>query len=89
MSVVTIVALLGAVGAGGTLQAIVAAIMNRKVTDADATVKIVAASSDFTDTVLQRLAVVEAKVAYLENENALLKSQIFSLGHTPLSPTES
>ena len=83
-----IVAILGALGVGGAIQATVSAYMNRRVTDADATVKIVAASSDFTDTVLQRLAVVEAKVAALEAERDLLRRQIFDLGHTPVVPQE-
>jgi soluble P-type ATPase len=79
-----IVALLSALGIGGAIQAIVSAYMNRRVTAADATVKIVAASGDFTNTVLQRLAVVEAKVAALEAERELLRRQIFDLGHTPV-----
>jgi soluble P-type ATPase len=79
-----IVALLSALGIGGAIQAIVSAYMNRRVTDADATVKIVTASGDFTNTVLRRLAVVEAKVAALEAERELLRRQIFDLGHTPV-----
>ena len=79
-----IAVLLSAFGFGGVLQAFVNSWMNRRVTDADATVKIVTASGDFTEAVLKRLAVVEAKVSLLEAENDLLRDQLFRLGHTPL-----
>lgn len=79
-----ILTLLGALGIGGIVQAIITHYFQRKVTDADATVKIVAASSDFTDTVMQRLSAVEAKVEMLEHENTLLRKQIFQLGQIPL-----
>ena len=88
MTAATIATLLGALGAGGAIQALVGAVFNRRVTDADATVKIVAASGSFTETVLERLAAVEAKVSRLEIENSMLKAQIFALGHTPLQIPE-
>jgi len=84
MTTQTLVLLSGALGVGGVIQAIANAWLNRRVTDADATVKIVSASTDFTEGVLARLAAVEKRLAEIEQENDQLRKQIFGLGHTPL-----
>lgn len=85
MSVEVIAALLGAVGFGGAMQALIGGYFKRSNVNADTTVKIVAASHSFNESIVARLAVVEAQVAILEEQNRVMRAQIYTLGHIPLT----
>lgn len=56
--------------------------------EADSAFKIVTATDTFTNTILTRLAAVEAKVEILERENTRLRDQLYALGHVPLQEVD-
>lgn len=83
MTTELIVLLVTAVASGSVSGAAVTAVARRRVTESEAVSNIVESSNVLTNTVLSRLAIVEAKVEHLEQENLHLRAQLFRLGHEP------